>query len=67
MGCEWLVSRVCLYVDCTDGRGWEVWGWVANALDRICIVRRSLISMLQCAGYVLYRALVEYVVFMVFP
>ena len=25
MGCEWLaglVSRVCLYVDCMDERGW---------------------------------------------
>ena len=33
MGCEWLaglVSRVCLYVDCMDGRGWEVWGWFVD-------------------------------------
>ena len=31
MGCEWLaglVSRVCLYMDCTDGRG-----WVMNAVS----------------------------------
>ena len=29
MGCEWLaglVSRVCPYVDCADGRGWVVNG-----------------------------------------
>ena len=31
MGYEWLaglVSRVCLYMDCTNGMSWEVWGWV---------------------------------------
>ena len=27
MGCEWVVSRVCVYV---EWRGWEVWGWVVN-------------------------------------
>ena len=33
MGCEWLaglVSRVCLYVDCIDWRGWgcELLAWL---------------------------------------
>ena len=33
MDCKWLavlVSRACQYVDCMDGRGWEVWGWAVN-------------------------------------
>ena len=33
MGCEWLaglVSRVCLYVDCTDGRSGAGCEWLAG-------------------------------------
>ena len=41
MGCEWLaglVCRVCLYVDCMDGMGWEVWGSCAwNGVERFQI------------------------------
>ena len=36
MGCKWLaglVSRVCLYVDCTDGKSWEVWDWAVRMVS----------------------------------